>query len=143
MESYRIAPAQLDAQIISMQSLAAYKTDLDNHLSELSARQRKVNFFEISEREAEKHNAESLLLFHEKLTNFLRFCNVRIITQEERRTETKLTSILSSIVNVQSMLQQQKGRENDEVLQAIVNMKAQVSSDFKDNQSVKINELLD
>jgi hypothetical protein len=62
--------------------------------------QRKARRNEIEDPEAEKMNTQSLLIFHEKLTNFLRFCNIRILSQEERKAEIGMEHILNQILSV-------------------------------------------
>jgi hypothetical protein len=62
--------------------------------------QRKVRRNEIEENEAKRQNTQYLLQFHEKLTNFLKYCNIRILSQEERRVEANIEQILSNILSV-------------------------------------------
>ncbi len=74
---------------------------------------------ELEKEQAEKLNAESLLIFHEKMTNFLKYCKIRILTRDERNTEGKIERVLESIVKVQSLLKLQKENQNVDVLNAI------------------------
>ena len=52
----------------------------------------------ITNEEAEKYNTTLILDFHEKLTKFLQYCNIRILTKAERKLESKLERILISMV---------------------------------------------
>ena len=55
------------------------------HYDELILRQVKVYRKELNKDDAEKLNAESLLLFHEKLTKILNLCNIKILSDEESK----------------------------------------------------------
>jgi hypothetical protein len=95
---------------------------------------------EVEESELERQNTQCLLLFHEKLTNFLKYCNVRITTQEERKAEHNMENILNQILSVQNQIKAQSN--NEEVKKAIVSMRGQISGDFENKFSKKINELV-
>jgi hypothetical protein len=53
------------------------------------------------------------------MTNFLKFCGIRILTKDERNNERKIERVLESIVKVQTTLKLQKENENVDVLNAI------------------------
>jgi preprotein translocase subunit SecA len=67
-------------KFIPLEKISTYISDLKNHLKELTKRELKVSCQELEEPLAEKQNTESLLAFHENLTNFLNYCNIRIQT---------------------------------------------------------------
>ena len=92
--------SQQSEPVVSLESIMSYINDVDKHHNELTITQKKVRKDEIDEREAEKQNTQCLLLFHEKLTNFLKYNNIRILTKEERKAETKMEVMLSTILNV-------------------------------------------
>ncbi len=85
---------------MSLQSIKTYFNDVEKHQDELTEIQRKLRKNEIEDQEAERQNTLSLLNFHEKLTNFLKYCNIRILTQEERRAEVNMEKILKQILSV-------------------------------------------
>jgi hypothetical protein len=87
-------------KVISLDSIKTYFIDVEKHQDELIQIQRKERKNEIEEHEAERQNTQCLLLFHEKLTNFLKYCNIRILTQEERRAEIGMEHILNQILSV-------------------------------------------
>ncbi len=84
----------LPESVVSLDSIKTYFIDVEKHQDDLTQIQRKVRRNEIEESEAERQNTQCLLHFHEKLTNFLKYCNVRILNQEERRAETNMEHIL-------------------------------------------------
>ena len=86
--------------MISLKSIKTYFNDVEQHQDELTEIQRKLRKNEIEDQEAERQNTSSLLNFHEKLTNFLKYCNIRIDTQEERRAEASMEKILNDILFV-------------------------------------------
>ncbi len=112
-------PIESDKQAISMKSIGSYISDVDQHFEELTERVKMVRRGELEKEQAEKLNADSLLTFHEKIINFLKYCNIRIVTRDERKTERKIERVLESIVKVQSLLKLQKENENVDVLNAI------------------------
>jgi hypothetical protein len=67
-------------KVIPLERITTYINDLKKHLKELSKRELEVSCQEIEEPVAEKQNTESLLAFHENLTKFLNYCNIRIQT---------------------------------------------------------------
>jgi hypothetical protein len=91
---------QSSEPVVSLESIMDYISDVEKHHNELTATQKKVRKDEIDEREAEKQNTHCLILFHEKLTLFLKYNNIRILTKEERKAETKMEAMLSTILNV-------------------------------------------
>ena len=95
---------QQSEPVVSLDNIISYINDVDKHHNELFAIQKKVRKDEIDEREAEKQNTKCLLNFYEKLTHFLKYQNIRILTKEERKLETKIEAMLSSILNVQNHL---------------------------------------
>jgi hypothetical protein len=81
-------------KVIPLEKISTYINDLKKHVKDLSKREVEVNCHELEESVAEKQNTESLLAFHENLTKFLNYCNIRIQTQEEKKQEKKLEKIL-------------------------------------------------
>ena len=67
-------------KVIPLEKISTYLNDLKKHLKELTKRELEVSCQELEESVAEKQNAESLLGFHENLTKFLSYCNIRIQT---------------------------------------------------------------
>ncbi len=119
MDSSSAKPLEPGRQGISMKSIAPYMSEVDKHYEELTERVKKVRREELQESEAEKLNADTLLTFHERITNFLKFCGIRILTKDERNNERKIERVLESIVKVQTSLKLQKENENVDVLNAI------------------------
>jgi hypothetical protein len=88
-------------KVVPLERIPTYLNDLKKHLKELTKRELEVSCQEIEEPVAEKQNTESLLAFHENLTKFLNYCNIRIQTQEEKKQEKKLEKILRYVIAAQ------------------------------------------
>jgi phage-related minor tail protein len=77
--------------------------DLDSHLEELLARKKKFRQGDIENEEAERLNTTSIVQFHEKLTKFLKSCNIKISNKEEKQQlYLNLENVLNSIISVQT-----------------------------------------
>jgi hypothetical protein len=67
-------------KVIPLERIPTYINDLKKHMKELTIRELDVLSKDLEESVAEKQNTESLLAFHENLTKFLNYCNIRIQT---------------------------------------------------------------
>ena len=67
-------------KIIPLERIPTYINDLKKHMKELTIRELDVLSKDLEESVAEKQNTESLLAFHENLTKFLNYCNIKIQT---------------------------------------------------------------
>ena len=88
---------------IPWETIQVYVGDLDGHLEQLLSNKKKFRQGDIENDEAEKLSTSSIIQFHDKLTKFLKSCNIKIPNKEEKeRLQSKLENILKSIVHVQA-----------------------------------------
>ena len=88
---------------IPWETIQGYIGDLDGHLEQLLANKKKFRQGDIENDEAKKFGTSSIIQFHDKLTKFLKSCNIKISNKEEKeRLQMKVENILKSIVQVQT-----------------------------------------
>ena len=86
---------------ITWRQIESYIDDVDAHHDILLKTRKELRKDKIEVEDAEKLNTLSILDFHEKLTKFLQYCSIRILTKAERKLESKIERILKSMVIVQ------------------------------------------
>jgi hypothetical protein len=69
-----------EERLISWPKVVGYIGDIENHLEELFSTKKKLRSKDIENEEAEKSATNSIVLFHENLTKFLKYCNIRTLT---------------------------------------------------------------
>jgi hypothetical protein len=64
--------------------------DVEKHFKEMSMR--KIDCFgdKSKEEKAQKDNANSILELRDKIERFLKYCDIRIVSEEESKMETKI-----------------------------------------------------
>ncbi len=78
--------------------------DVEKHFKEMSMR--KIDCFgdKAKVEKAQKDNAKSILEFHYKIEKFLKYCDIRILSEEESKLETKIEKILREVIRLQSLM---------------------------------------
>ena len=79
---------------ITWKQIESYIEDVDIHHEKLLKIRKDLRKDDIEVEDAEKLNTVAILDFHEKLTKFLQYCNIRILTKAERKLESKIERIL-------------------------------------------------
>ena len=82
---------------MSLKDINNYIIEVSSHYSELTSRQSKVEDKEIEESLAERDNTQCLLQFHEKLSNLLKKCELRILPEQEKTAKVS-RRIFKSII---------------------------------------------
>lgn len=90
---------------------------------------------------AQKDNAKSILEFREKIDRFLRYCDIRIVSEEESKMETKIEKILRSVIEIQSKIND--GRNNADVNRAIAEIRKEIGGKSNNVLSNDMKELLE
>jgi hypothetical protein len=79
---------------INWKQIESYIEDVDIHHEKLLKIRKDLRKDDIEVEDAEKLNTVAILDFYEKLTKFLQYCNIRILTKAERKLESKIERIL-------------------------------------------------
>ena len=90
---------------------------------------------------AQKDNAKSILEFRDKIERFLRYCDIRIVSEEESKMETKIEKILRSVIEIQSKIND--GRNNADVNRAIAEIRKEIGNKSDKVLSNDMKELLE
>ena len=90
---------------------------------------------------AQKDNAKSILEFRDKIERFLRYCDIRIVSEEESKMETKIEKILRSVIEIQSKINY--GRNNADVNRAIAEIRKEIGNKSDKVLSNDMKELLE
>ena len=115
--------------------------DLEKHLKEISMRQKESFGDKAKVEKAQKDNAKSILEFRDKIERFLRYCDIRIVSEEESKMETKIEKILRSVIEIQSKIN--NGRNNADVNRAIAEIRKEIGNKSDKVLSNDMKELLE
>jgi hypothetical protein len=121
---------------MTWEQIESYIKDVDAHNEKLLRVRRNMRNDDIQVKEAEKLNTLAILDFHEKLTKFLQYCNIKILTKAERKLESKIEKILKSMVIVQNKINAKTDQED--IVKAIASIKEEIGDDLENVISRKI-----
>lgn len=113
-------------QIVTEEQVSVYMKDLEKHLTELSVRKIECLGDKSKVEKAQKDNAKSILEFHDKIEKFLKYCDVRVLNEEESKLETKIEKILRTVIDLQSKMNTK--RNNADVNRAIAEIRKEIGS---------------
>ena len=77
-------------QIITDDKVSVYLKDVEKHFKEISMRKTESFGDKAKTEKAQKDNAKSILEFRDKIERFLKYCDIRFLSEEESKLETKI-----------------------------------------------------